>query len=913
MSLRPGPLALRRAHVVVGVVVLALSGAAAAVGASPIVRDGSLPCRYPGAMVTDRWVGLSGPPGVTTISLQQLDPDPCVLVAADSAGGRWRSTDAGVHWGAISGGVQVRRLLSERLQPRAGTTPMGPVLAVGSAAGDPAGSSHVYVSDDEGVTFTPARLTVGAAAPPGPLEQLAELQMDLISATTAVRYVDGHPEADVFAAGRISSTLVPALPVEGAGTVVKSTDGGKSFVPVDSTRQLVVTAIAVNPTSTNEIWVNDIRPGSGGGGAWVSFDGGGTFKSACCPEATVRDISITAGPDGGIVVLLATDTGLLRSVDDGSSWEKVTDGAYSGVRTPVDDPSTILVAADGLVLMSSGAKTDFKPVPGLPSSCSAGQLRRDDRVPSTFLVDCGHQTYRMLLTRYGGHSGPDGPVPGPLPTIPGGRPPTPVGRPLTELTRWALPGSNSATGSIAFDGKIIYYDMNKAGDIGRVRASDGFPLEPLRTELAVQSMTVDLRRNELIVTSANGSLYALDLVTHKVVVLGTPPTNVASYDSFGDGLSWVPEFGKSMFRRSRTGTGRGTAVCRLNYVPVGTSPVVGESDPSTFVASGDGGGYVQSEDDATIYRLDRNCIVLGTYSHRVFSESSAENDAMACDTQSFFPQPAIWIRDSVPQTVTAYTVPFGYCPMPSRLTVVLPRDVVAGTVTSLCADLVNASNDDVAVNRGVEMSVAGVVVGHGQTDARGRACLPYVAVGGFQGRRDVVVTARFAGDSALYPSSAKATLGVLDSLAVPPAPRQPAALVPPPPPPAAVPANPAPNPGPAGAPGPAPAPNAANAPAGQMQANSQPVAQGVVAPQRQQQAQLALARAANQIGPESNQMVAPAQRIRPLPVGLPTAAVLAMCCVGVAAAVRPSAARERGPAARRRASRSAPPRPMRWR
>lgn len=902
----------RRARVVL-VGVLAFSGAAGALAATPTARSGMSICRYPGDDPTDQWVRLSTPGGAPLATVDQLDQDPCVLVGADASGARWRSTNGGERWAAFPEAPWLRRVLAEGLQPRAGADGLGPVLAVGSAQRGSGAGDQVYVSDDDGQSFVPATVTYAAApvAVPEPAGQATGLRMDVRAAATAVRYVGGTAAAYVYAAGRVTSPLLSGRPVDGVASLLKSTDGGRSFTPLDSARQLAVTAIAVNPTSPDEIWVNDQR--ATGGGAWVSYDGGQSFSSACCPQASVNDITVTAAPDGGIVVLLATAAGLLRSVDDGASWQTIADGAVTGVRTPADDPTTILAQTDSGVQLSTGDVARFKPLPGLPADCGPRQLRSNDRVPTTFLVDCASGTFRLMLTKYTGGAVRSGGAPVvPTPTGPvGAGDVTGTGRPLTELARWSLPGSNTSTGTIAFDGKVLYYDLNSPGAIGRVRAADGKTLQTWRTDLAVVSLTVDLRANRLIVTVATGGLYALDLDTGKQTWLGVPPTKVPSYDSFSGGLSWVPEFSWTLWRRPIAGTGRGQQVCTVsgsNFTGVTTTA----GAPSTFVAAGDGGGYIQMEDDASLSRIDNNCRVVGNYTHRVFSESSAENDAMACDTQSYFPQPAIWIRDSQPQTVTAYGVPFGYCPMPSRLALEVPSQVVAGSVTSLCAVLVNATNGDPAANRGIEMSVSGTVAGHGQTDAAGRACVPYVPAGGLVGRRDLAVSARFAGDSALYPSSARGVLGVLDALAPPAVPNQVAVVVPPPVPPApAVPPNPVPNPGPAGAPAQAPVPNAANAPAGQIQANAQPVAQGVVVPQRQQQPQLALARAARQAGLENSQMVAPSQPRRRLPVDGPAAvAVLGIACVVTAAAIRPAAACARPPSRRPCARGSGP---SRWR
>lgn len=909
----------------VAVVVLSaagvVAGVAAAFAAPPTGRAGAAPpCRSPDSIVPDRWTALPTPSGVTTVSVQQLDQDPCVLIAADSTGQLWRTTNAGANWSSTQSAPAVTRLWSERLQPRAGGRAIGLLLAaeVPGAAGAESGP-RVYSSRDDGVTFAGAEFAVGVATPLGPVEQTIPLRMDLADAATAVHYLGGDPKADVYVAGRVVPSNLSCAACRGVASLLKSTDGGHTFRSVAAAQQLTVSAIAINPTSQEEIWVNDTQPGGRGGGAWVSYDGGASFNSACCPEANVRDIAVSAAPDGGIVVLLATDAGLKRSVDDGKTWDTIADIAFTRIRTPADDPSTMLATTATGVLMSSGPTVDFrKRPPGLPGSCEPHQLRRNDRVPSTFLVDCGGRTYRLLLTTYAGSDlkGSGGADPGPAP---GPRVPEVnarlQARPLTELARWRLPGSNSRTGTIAFDGRVLYYDRTTPGEIGLVRASDGAFLGTWRTGFTIVSLTVDLRRNQLIVTTSrsdlNGynDLYSIDLRTRKVALLGIPPTKVPSYDSYADGLSWIAEYDDWMWRRPRTETNAGTRVCSVSRL---------SNELSTFVASGDGGGYLQLEDDATMYRIDRKCRVLGTYSHRVYSESTAENDAMACDTQSYFPQPAIWLRDSQPETIAAYGVPFGYCPMPSTLTLVLPSEVLEGARTLLCVDLVNATNGNPGVNRGVEIAVSNAVVGHGQTDANGRTCVPYRPGDGFVGPRKLPVTARFAGDSALYPSSARGVLSVLDATSVAPVPDQRTVLPPPPPAlTAAVPANPLPNPGPVGAPAQAPAPIPANAPAGQAQPNTQPVAQGVVVPQRQQQPQLVLARAASEIGLENQAMTALRPGGRPSPPdGATSAGLLAMCSFAVAGGAKVAAASavSRRPAARSRGrDRTIAPNPRDWR
>jgi hypothetical protein len=716
--------------------------------------------------------------------------------------------------------------------------------------------------------------------------------MNVTDATTAP-HVDGATTRPyVYLAGATG----PAQ-----STLLKSTDGGHRYTVATgaAASRLAPTVVAVNPTSPDEVWVNNPAAAGVAGGAWVSFDGGGTFESRCCPSATVHDIAVAATPDGGIVVLLATDGGVLRSVDDGGSWTTVVEGAATSVRMAPDDPDTLLVqTADGVTL-STGSPRATRATTGLPADCKPGGLRRDERVAATFLVDCASGgTYALVLTAYAapkGSGGTGGVLPGGLP---GGTPSFATPRQLTELARWVLPGADTNTGTVAFDGTLLYYDKVRPGEIGMVRARDGVYVGSIVADVPIGSITVDLRRNELLVTSATwtttNDIYAIDLRTLRSRWLAQSPFRVISYDASTDGLAWIPELSVNLYRRGRTEDGAGTIACN----------VVSPSATSTFVAAGDGGGYVQSEDDATMYRIDKSCLVTGTYAHRVFSESNAENDSMACDTQTYFPQPAIWIRDSTPQTVSAYGVPFGYCPMPSLLDISAPAAMTAGGVAQLCAVLTNATNHRPAANRAVTLTTAGAVAGHGQTDADGRVCVPYVGPAGHGGRFDVDVRAAFSGDSALFPANAQATLGILDPLPAPPVapPRPVAAIPPPPPPPLAVPPVAAPQPGPVPAPNPAAAPNAAQAQQAQLQANANPAAQGVVVPQRQQQPQLALARAANQIGLETNSMSVPRRRGRtPADLGV-VAAALAMGCVAVAGAARyyPAPARQRG---------GSPPRP----
>jgi hypothetical protein len=867
------------AALLAGMLVAGLVGVA--ITAAPATQAAAAGCDYPGAHPPESWARLPEP-AAPYASVGMLDRDPCQLLGAAADGTLWHSTNAGEQWSRTSGGGAIRSVLTEGLALASGDRLTGPVLATGDG---PAGANDpvVLVSDDEGATFTPAQ--AGTAAP---------LHARVLSAAAAPHVGNGVRSTYVY--------LVVATPASGAGlvpgtppsTLLRSTDGGQTFTSlsiagdpkggagnVHGSGWLAPTVVAINPTAQDEVWINSTDP-AGGGGAWMSIDGGQTFNLTCCADFVVRDIALTPMGAGYVQVLLATDKGVVRSTDGGQTWARFAGSAPSyGVRTPPDDPATILSATAHGVERATGPAYHFTPMTGTPTSCQATGLRRTAVVPPTFLLDCGASvgTYRLTLSRYNGHnhdSGGGTPPPPPPYVDCGGFCPTavPRGRPLAELATWHLPGATAKSGAIAFDGTNIVYDMQNPDvrvthqwQVGRIHAKDGTPQPSLvwpYTTGGIDSLTVDLRRNQLLVgefakpDSFDGSyrsdLHAYDLATLKIRDLGHISYHVPTYDAASDQLSWIPEgdFGPSA-RLTRTTTYPPTPTGRIDgkaSCSVASPPTVKfERDQvSTFVASGDGGGYIQDEDDATLFRIDRTCRITGVYNHRKYSESY-ENDAMACDTQTFFPQAAIWIRDSIPQTATAYAVPFGYCPMPSALALTGPSLLQQGQGTQLCTHLINHTTGAPAALKSVVISVAGVVVGRGETDGKGDVCVPYVAHVGPAARRLDTVTARFVGDSALLGSVASAPIVVVKNLLLPPPPVPPIAVAPvppPPPPPPVIPAQPVANVINAPAVAQAPAPNVAQAAMGQ----TQPVSNAVMVAQRQEEPQLVFARAATALQQE---------------------------------------------------------------
>jgi hypothetical protein len=830
------------------------------------------------ADTTPAWRRVTAPPQSTQpVSLQQLDSDPRRMLAADGGGRRWASEDCGVHWTSTSQEPRLNSVFTEGLRPRAGRVRVGGLLAGAAAnlaANNPA-LGQVYASLDEGATFAPSRLLIAA----GLLEaaRTVDLHGEVLSAATAVNYGDGHGAPVTYVTARLFQNGALPLPGTASPALLKSIDGGLTFTILNSKPAVTPTVVAVSPTSTDEIWANSPQVDGGPGGVWLSSDGGQTFSLKCCAEAAVRDIAVVPASDGGSVVLLATDQGLKRSVDSGTSWDAVTSAPATGIRTAPDDPSTMVLQRPGGIDWTTGASGSFRPLGGLPSGCTPTALRRTDTIPPTFLVTCAGSgaAYRLRLTGYA--SPPTVTVPPPLP------PPPPCSQvstdqtscdvtaaPLKQNATWALPGANPDSGAVAFSGTSVYYDMKRPGDIGEVRTEDGRFLRTVHAKTDVFSLSFDLKRNQLLITSRTGKFFGLSVATSKLVALRDTVYKAPSYDSGHDGLLWLDEYRRALYRGSLTGVDPGRRVCSW------TDIADGGSQPSNFVASGDGGGYVQDEDDRLLFRLDRHCAVTARFSHRKYSESRLENDSMACDTQSYFPKAAVWIRDSDVGSVTSYEVPFGYCPMPSKLHITGPTTVQPGSTSTLCARLTNATTGLPISHRGVILTVAKQILLHQETGVSGEVCSAWTAPASRVSALPVPVTADFNGDTSLYPAHATAEVRVVvPSVSVPPTIHQPVVILPPPPPPPP-PVTP-PNPVPAA--GGAAAPAQANAIQGQAQAQAQGqgVGQAVVVPERQQAPQLALARAVNEIGVDGNAMTRPGRSETPIPSMAVLAALTGIC------------------------------------
>jgi hypothetical protein len=844
------PLALAAALAFGASAALAPSGSAAS----------SLPCLGQPENV-GKWTPLPAPGADYGLAVEQADLDSCTLFAP-RASGIFRTRDGGATWVRTGGQQHTFQLFAEGLNAGGGhaakPTLVATVDSFRTIAQIVVAVAQVVVSDDDGTSFTAAQWATSNNNDAAPV--LGQVK----AARAVTSFTNGAPTRRVYLALEQPS-MTPGPAPAGTTRLIRSDDGGHTFAPVPGAAALSPTAVAVNGSAPDEIWVNSTNPGSdptgnsGTGGLWVSRDGGDTFNVACCQGRLVHDMAVTPARAGQSQILAATADGLVRSVNSGRTWTTVSRAEALGVRTPVDNADVALVQTASTVSLFDLKNSQSRTPAGLTGCPEPSRLRANAVVPATFLVDCrtpsGVTTYAISMQRYDLASVAEAETPRPS-TSPEPSVPMP-NEALRELAQFALPLSNTQSGAIAFDGTRLYYDSSDH----RVRAIDARTGKPVASKVpafSILSLTVDLRRNRLLVNTRDNHVDAYDPASGRLVRSDPGVPKEASYDASFDGLSWIPELGKVLMHTPAYGAPytprRHRTVCTLEESPTRprsgpNAPLVPVRQTSTWVAAGDGGGYIQHEDDMTLERVDAHCKTVRSYTHRVFSESQIENDGLACDTQTFFPAAAVWIRDSLPGTVSAYGVPAGYCPMPSRINVELGRPTLSGEINMICATLRNHTTGLAAFGRGLAFVDGGVVVARATTDPLGHACIRHAVATTSGPRGKGRVTVHFAGDAALYPTSSARTVEILRSLpAAPPVPPVTGSV--PPPPPVSVPPPPA--PGPLAQPGNVPAPNSApntgHAPAGQ----SQSVSQAVAAPQRQEQPQLVFARAAAQLTAAEN-------------------------------------------------------------
>lgn len=144
-----------------------------------------------------------------------------------------------------------------------------------------------------------------------------------------------------------------------------------------------VTALAVNPTNSNEIWL-----GAADGGVWHSTDGGLSWFPLTDLQATLSIGAITVDPTNPNIIYVGTGeanfnadaywgVGVLKSIDDGAHWTTVGFTQFAGMsisRIAVDPANSniVLLAASPNAFPGPNGTTNSSTNPGIWRSTDKG-------------------------------------------------------------------------------------------------------------------------------------------------------------------------------------------------------------------------------------------------------------------------------------------------------------------------------------------------------------------------------------------------------------------------------------------------------------------------------------------------------------------------------------------------------------
>lgn len=729
----------------------------------------------------NRWTRLATPRATALTHVASFAQSPCTFVGATSDGAVYRTSDARTWAPAadLDDLEEVAGVAAEEMP--VGTafvhgTPSLPLLGGDGASARPSG---LFVTRDFGATF----------------QAVADFAGYSVSAVAAA---PSDPQVLYAAASPARGAPVPI--------VLKSSDFGRSWIPLPASLPVLPTRLAVDARVPDVVWANSSIAGEPSSGVWRSLDGGLTFSRV--RDDTVLDFDAAPIPGGGSRVDMATRPGLVRTRDNGTSFRVVTDYQVLAVTHERFAPDALMAVVNERAGRSVNAGRTFETKPGLPglSGCTVVDLTRNEEYPSHFLLslaDCdaaGHYLYRSdgrdlaNLDDLGGDV-----VSSLVPRFE--RLPRTDMQVLREVKLPVRATTNPSSGSLAFDGELLYFTNNDTNHQIHVSTTTGEFVRTLTlTEtFNVRTLTYDPHLEKLwaLVTvpfepGFSGYMYTVDPVTGEAQQAFKSPLDAQttlSMDPTEGVFRSYRHHGYDVYEISRTG--KIVDTCQVPGSPVdanvSTNPDRGhpESAAPGFAAGlavGGGRMYLQLEDDRTIFHVSKDCELLSVFEHRRFAESSGgglENDQMACDTVTFG-QPAIWIRDASSNIAFAYAVPNGYCPLDATVTMTPPKVTAkAGGPARACALLLgDGPSGKVIPVGGAELTffAADEPVGSATTDAEGFACTSFSAPGGVAGVH--ALEAAFFGTIAFRPASGAGTLETF----VPMTP-DPKAPPPPPPPP----------------------------------------------------------------------------------------------------------------------------------
>jgi len=254
----------------------------------------------------------------TNLSCLAIDPSsPSTLYAGTSAG-VYKSTDAGSNWSAINTGLGNFRIIEILVDP------INPSNLFAATDMNNGSNNGIYRSTNGGANWT--------------------------------KEINGMTNTSVMALA--IDPLTPTTLYVGTygGPIYKTTDSGTSWVPSGSPSISFAVSLSIDPVTPTTLYAADVMSN---GGIFKSIDGGATWNRVGFDQT---------GPHGGFVgvsplnpskVYGVSNSGLFKSVDAGASWTRV--GPYAFTRVVFDpiNPSTayLLTSSSGILRSTDDGQT----------------------------------------------------------------------------------------------------------------------------------------------------------------------------------------------------------------------------------------------------------------------------------------------------------------------------------------------------------------------------------------------------------------------------------------------------------------------------------------------------------------------------------------------------------------------------
>ena len=270
-----------------------------------------------------------------------FDPvDPRILYLATEHAGIWKSADSGETFRPVNEGFANHRLSQ--------ITSDGRRLYASSAYEGEYGG--IFVSDNDGAAWSlraneealAGRNLNSLTAAPGSSGALFAASEDAVLKSTDAGKtwspLPAQPRPIARLRGQLRINALRAVKAEKvvlfAGTqngLFRSGNSGTSWEPVKGAgvAGVPILAIYAPPRGASRLAVQTSNA------LFISPDLGKTWQPAFLPDSSYYLYDVALPLDAGAPLLAATSRGLLRSVDDGAHWARVTDGApggYGGLR-----------------------------------------------------------------------------------------------------------------------------------------------------------------------------------------------------------------------------------------------------------------------------------------------------------------------------------------------------------------------------------------------------------------------------------------------------------------------------------------------------------------------------------------------------------------------------------------------------